>query len=178
MDVDLKMVEITSIIIIGSSSSSEDENNTTMDIDESPYGCYLLLSLHEKQTCKKLLQRRTYIGCTNDFEKRLSEHNGNKAGGAKHTASARPWTTICRVTGFACRKDVLQFEWAWQHPSRSCSLKPVRVERARTGKDKLPPHGSNVKFALSGLKAMRIIHPDLTVDWHSAEMFEIYNNLK
>ncbi len=35
-----------------------------------------------------------YTGITTDLKKRLSEHNGEKAGGAKYTATRRPWNLV------------------------------------------------------------------------------------
>ena len=35
--------------------------------------------------------RRTYVGCTTDINRRLSQHNGEMPGGAKATRAGRPW---------------------------------------------------------------------------------------
>ena len=66
---------------------------------------------------------RTYIGCTNDLRRRLRQHNGALAGGARATASGRPWILAARVGGFPDQRAALRFEWAWKH--RAC-------RRART----------------------------------------------
>ena len=34
---------------------------------------------------------RTYVGITNDLERRLAQHNGELPGGAKSTRAGRPW---------------------------------------------------------------------------------------
>ena len=52
----------------------------------------------------------TYIGCTNDIERRLSQHNGKQSGGAKYTHGKR-WRPFCYVGGFKDRRSALQFEW-------------------------------------------------------------------
>lgn len=44
---------------------------------------YVLLSADEV---------RTYVGITNDLERRLEQHNGRLPGGAKTTRAGRPWT--------------------------------------------------------------------------------------
>ncbi len=61
--------------------------------------------------------RGTYIGKTNDLERRLAQHNGQKAGGAKATRG-RQWSRVCYVQGFEDERAALQFEWAWKHYSR------------------------------------------------------------
>ncbi|MGH0033485.1 MAG: GIY-YIG nuclease family protein [Myxococcota bacterium] len=41
---------------------------------------------------------RTYVGVTTDPERRLAEHNGERAGGARSTRAGRPWR-LGRVHG-------------------------------------------------------------------------------
>lgn len=40
----------------------------------------------------------TYVGSTNDAERRLRQHNGLETGGARRTRAGRPWV-IARVHG-------------------------------------------------------------------------------
>jgi predicted GIY-YIG superfamily endonuclease len=72
----------------------------------SPYVCYLLVSL---------TSRRTYVGITNNLQRRLRQHNGEITGGAKATRMGRPH--YCRVTvgGFTNQHECLQFEYMWKH---------------------------------------------------------------
>jgi predicted GIY-YIG superfamily endonuclease len=72
----------------------------------SPYVCYLLVSLTSK---------RTYVGITNNLQRRIRQHNGEIKGGAKATRIGRPH--YCRVTvgGFTSQQECLQFEWMWKH---------------------------------------------------------------
>lgn len=60
---------------------------------------------------------KSYIGATVDLDKRLRQHNGELAGGAKYT-KGRKWNRIVHVRGFVCWKDVLRFEWWWKKYSR------------------------------------------------------------
>lgn len=59
---------------------------------------------------------RTYVGKTNNLHRRLRQHNGELAGGAKATRGRGPWTLAWHVTGFTTETDVLQFEWRLHHP--------------------------------------------------------------
>ncbi len=62
------------------------------------------------------LGARTYIGITNNLGKRLDQHNGLRAGGAKSTrAATAPWTLLHLVSGFGSKSDALKFEYAWKH---------------------------------------------------------------
>jgi predicted GIY-YIG superfamily endonuclease len=57
---------------------------------------------------------RTYIGATNDFNRRIRQHNREISGGAKSTAGHK-WEPIIQVVGFTERKKLLRFEWYWKH---------------------------------------------------------------
>jgi predicted GIY-YIG superfamily endonuclease len=60
------------------------------------------------------LGTKTYIGATQNFNIRLSQHNGEKSGGAKATKGSQ-WHPIIIVRGFETRRQLLQFEWWWKH---------------------------------------------------------------
>jgi len=59
---------------------------------------------------------QTYIGATVDADRRLKQHNGLLAGGAKYTHT-RPdqWYRVCYVKGFDDFRRALSFEWHWKH---------------------------------------------------------------
>jgi len=81
----------------------------------SNYAVYLLRS----QTTT-----RTYVGCTNNIERRLRQHNGEIKGGAKYTKYGRPWELVCMLKGFPDKTSAYQFEWRMHHPPKY--LKPKR----------------------------------------------------
>lgn len=52
----------------------------------------------------------TYVGATEDAERRLRQHNGLERGGARRTHAGRPWQ-LARLHGpFATRGDAQSFE--------------------------------------------------------------------
>lgn len=74
--------------------------------------CYLIQTLDE---------RRTYIGATNDFSRRIKQHNRILSGGAKSTAGYE-WKPLIHIVGFQSRNQLLRFEWLWKH----CMKTPER----------------------------------------------------
>lgn len=76
------------------------------------YVCYTLLSADG---------RCTYVGMTNNLARRVRQHNGELAGGAKYTGreGKQPWRVVCTVCGFRSKVEALQFEWALHHAART-----------------------------------------------------------
>jgi structure-specific endonuclease subunit SLX1 len=65
---------------------------------------------------------KTYVGATNNFQRRLRQHNGELVGGAKYTTAAiasskqtKDWKLLFIVRGFPSSQAALQFEWALKH---------------------------------------------------------------
>ena len=77
---------------------------------------------------------RTYVGFTNDPQRRIRQHNGEVVGGARKTRLGRPWEMVLFVHGFSNKVIALQFEWAWQHPTQSRFLKGGALAGLRVGK--------------------------------------------
>jgi len=73
--------------------------------------CYLLRSQNP------LYKNKTYNGSTNNLERRLAQHNGQKAGGAKATCGKRPWEFYAILTGFNTHNEALSCEWRIKHPT-------------------------------------------------------------
>jgi len=82
------------------------------------WNCYLLA------TCDAGSQK-TYVGITPDLDRRLRQHNGEIAGGARAT-SGRAWERICHVRGFPDHRAALQFEWRWKQISRGLIGSPLK----------------------------------------------------
>lgn len=68
--------------------------------------------------CLQSESKATYIGATVNPDRRLSQHNRERSGGAKATGRSKGWKRICCVTGFPSQRDALQFEWKWKQLSR------------------------------------------------------------
>jgi predicted GIY-YIG superfamily endonuclease len=71
------------------------------------YACYCLVN----QT------GRTYVGFSTNVDRRLRQHNGELAGGARATHGSS-WKRICTIAGFPTQQSALQFEWKWKHCTR------------------------------------------------------------
>lgn len=56
----------------------------------------------------------TYIGITNNLDKRLLQHNGVLARGAKATKKSTTWKYEKIVGGFD-KSTAPRFEWYWKH---------------------------------------------------------------
>lgn len=75
---------------------------------------------------------RTYVGSTvAGVAHRLRQHNGELVGGAAQTARGRPWSVDCVVSGFRCRREALQFEFAWRRAHRACRPRPPYTATGR-----------------------------------------------
>jgi predicted GIY-YIG superfamily endonuclease len=68
---------------------------------------------------------RTYIGITKNMARRLDQHNGLLAGGAKSTrATYGTWAVLHIVKGFGEDKSAaLRFEYAWKHAKSNSRLR-------------------------------------------------------
>ena len=79
------------------------------------WNCYLLATEGGK---------KTYVGITPDLDRRLRQHNGEIAGGAKAT-HGHQWERLCHVRGFPDHTAALQFEWRWKQISRRLDGNPL-----------------------------------------------------
>lgn len=72
--------------------------------DARDYCCYLIVSHDEKAS---------YCGTTNNFTRRLRQHNCEIAGGARYTTRCHQggWKPLFVIWGFANRSQALSFEW-------------------------------------------------------------------
>ena len=100
-------------------------DDSSQDITEiNHFYCYLLHSLAPASL-------KTYIGFTTHPQRRIRQHNGELANGARRTKSGRPWEYVAIVDGFQSKISAMKFEWAWQNVHKSL------VFRQAVGCDKL-----------------------------------------
>jgi len=71
---------------------------------ENNYYCYFIIS-HSNN--------KTYIGITNNLQKRIIKHNHSK--GAKSTRMSSKWSYHTIVGKFKNKGDAMSFEWYWKH---------------------------------------------------------------
>lgn len=79
-------------------------------INKNNWYCYILRSLNEKY------KNYTYVGKTNNPQRRLRQHNCEIKGGAKYTKKIKPCEIYCLISGFESNVEALQAEWRLKHP--------------------------------------------------------------
>lgn len=80
----------------------DQDQNQNPDQSELLWVCYLIVSEQTKQT---------YVGASNDAERRLRTHNTGR--GAKRTRG-QTWSHVVIVSGFGCKQECLSFEAGWK----------------------------------------------------------------
>jgi predicted GIY-YIG superfamily endonuclease len=85
------------------------------------YYCYLI-AFTENNSIK-----RTYIGITNNLEKRIKQHNGLIKGGAKSTRCSDQWFYYMKVGNFKDKGEALSFEYNWKHSKSGIGNKIKRL---------------------------------------------------
>lgn len=83
---------------------------------------------------------KTYVGVTNNLERRLRQHNGEIKGGARYTSSGGPWTLAMLVGPFGTYQHALHFEWHWKHmaPKKLTGIKGRQVKLVALVTHKVP----------------------------------------
>ncbi|XP_071716428.1 uncharacterized protein [Rutidosis leptorrhynchoides] len=71
---------------------------------------------------------KTYVGVTNNFSRRLRQHNGELKGGAKASQAGRPWICACIIQGFENKSEACKFEYRWKYISSKMSRKKKSEE--------------------------------------------------
>ncbi|XP_073146460.1 structure-specific endonuclease subunit slx1 [Henckelia pumila] len=92
---------------------------------------YLILSSESNPPLK------TYVGVTNDFSRRLKQHNGELKGGAKASRAGRPWICACLIKGFRNKSTACKVESKWKSFSRKVTWKRRSESEERADDAKL-----------------------------------------
>jgi len=58
---------------------------------------------------------KSYVGMTNNFFRRIRQHNKEIKGGAKYTSKYNNWYPVCIIDGFKDKKSACQCEWRLKH---------------------------------------------------------------
>ncbi|XP_043690566.1 structure-specific endonuclease subunit slx1 [Telopea speciosissima] len=98
-----------------SSSSKKPQANPSPRSKSSSWFVYLILSTNAPI--------KTYVGATNNFSRRLKQHNGELNGGAKASRAGRPWICACLIRGFRDQSQACEFESKWKSISRKLPRK-------------------------------------------------------
>ena len=85
--------------------------------------CYLLVADQTNQT---------YVGATNNAERRLRAHN--RGVGAKRTRGQH-WSHVLIISGFDCKKSCLSFEAGWKRLGKRRSKSRLRNLNEKFGTD-------------------------------------------
>lgn len=104
------------------------------------YICYCLIQQSVLDGNGSLNKSSTYVGCTNNFERRIRQHNSEIKGGAKITtravAKGAIWVPLIFAKGFIDNHEALSFEWHWKNQSKKLNIKDPE-ERRKLALDKL-----------------------------------------
>lgn len=97
-------------------SRTEGTGVGTRDRIRGDFICYILQSAPRPTN--------TYVGVTNNWARRVRQHNGGLVGGAKRTSAHRPWRRVAYVSGFADKNAAMRFEWSMHNPRKRRLTKP------------------------------------------------------
>lgn len=95
------------------------------------YLCYCIKSIETS---------KTYVGITNNLQRRLRQHNGELKGGARYTTgTGGTWSLAMLVGPFSTQQHALHFEWHWKHaePKKLTGLKGRQVKLLTLLKNKI-----------------------------------------
>jgi len=125
---------------------------------------YLLISVNNK--C-------TYIGASNNPERRLRCHNGELVGGAKITKRNRPWRHVC-VIGKMDKISALQLEWRLKR-------RPLKGTNKLKGFSGVQNKINNIYDVLNlekwTSKAVAACNIPLEIDWSHPDFMQDNNKL-
>ena len=92
--------------------------------------CYLL---------KCTYSNVTYVGITNDLNRRLKQHNGVLSGGAKFTRG-RSWKVYAYLSGFENKSTAASMEWKIKHSGKTGINKIKTMEEIANNEENVSLH--------------------------------------
>lgn len=109
---------------------------------------------------------KTYLGVTANLTRRLRQHNGELAGGAKSARGGRPWSLVCTIRGFGTRSEACQFEWRLRNFSKGY----LAVDESLA--EEIPANYQGSHIILRRWAAFKKVHETMDdwkhmrVEWH------------
>lgn len=128
------------------SGSSQPNSTPILKSKQKSWCVYLILSTNDPI--------KTYVGVTNDFSRRLKQHNGELKGGAKASRAGRPWVCTCIIRGFNGQSEACQFESMWKTCSRKLPRKKKNDESTKQFDQPSLPLLQHRQTALSRVKGL------------------------
>lgn len=114
---------------------------------------------------------RTYVGCTNNFARRIRQHNGDLVGGAKYTRG-NSWAPVVLCKGFADdQRHALQFEWRLKERKGRVKSGCSGVDRRVTSLHRL------LGLDKVTAKAPPLCDTQVTLEWHSSSARSFFADL-
>lgn len=109
--------------------------DTKTDDDNQAYIVYLIETYKNHKGSKskkgtKKVPKRTYVGITNDFSRRIRQHNRVISGGARRTRGF-VWKPVCMISGFPDKTEALRCEYRLHHPRPSYTASDPVVRRVK-----------------------------------------------
>lgn len=113
------------------------------------------------QSRKTPNSKLTYVGKTNNLQRRIDQHNCILNDGKKWTGTRKgiPWQMVAYISGFVSEKQTLQLEWRLHHPFN----KKFKKKKA-TGMEKRI-RDLNFVLALDTWTSNSEPNPNLKITW-------------
>ncbi|CAI9102919.1 OLC1v1001311C14 [Oldenlandia corymbosa var. corymbosa] len=137
-------------------ASAASDSKSRSSTKKNPWSVYLILSTNPPI--------KTYVGVTNNFSRRLKQHNGDLRGGAKASRVGRPWVCACLINGFSGKAEACKFEFKWKDFSRRLSRQRKSVEMSQEAEDGSLALLRHRHAALCRVQSS-IVSDDLDIDW-------------
>ena len=71
-------------------------------------------------------ENKSYVGMTNNFFKRIRQHNKEIKGGARYTSKSENWYPICIIDGFKSMSEAMQCEWRIKHNKKKGDINRIK----------------------------------------------------
>ena len=108
-----------------------------------PFFCYLIVDGNGQG-------KHTYVGMTNNLQRRIRQHNKTLVGGAKYTSRFSLWDYRVVVGPFDTKSAALRAEWWWKHFSRRSRNTRLRALAVAFTREKISKHAEIIAVCDAG----------------------------